>query len=1011
MQKIFFIFLIFWVIYPQNTHAAQLNDLADDFLKRLKSVYGEPEKPFDPIDQIPDGGTLLLSPRVDRLMLGDEIFAIKHNNAIYIELYDFISILNLAIDYDPDTLVGSGWYLREDWEMSFDLNEGIVESKGVTYNTVEGDLYEEDGLTYVKSDVLGNWFDMALSYDIQQQILNIESQHPFPAVSKFARNNDLRKRNTREFRTATLPRLEQPKSNFDINTVDISLGHRMERRENQDFESRQTGSLYAQGEFLKHNGYLFMSGNDRDSLSNVRGELFKKSENPDLLGPLNARQYSIGDIRETRIPLINESQQNFGVRLTNSSLDNTDFATTDIEGTAFPSWDVQLYRNGILIDVQTVGSDGRYDFEEIQLFAGDNDFELFFLGPQGEIRLKTVSAPVSSALLQSQDGTYEMSFTLEDTQTYRNNFQDDEDTYTPSFSGRYNKLIGNNHLGYLGFRSVQILGERKFFASVGATSTLGQTLLDTNFAIDEQGAASAEALVRRKLMGWDTSFNTRFISDDFSVNDVPNNIVFSMSANAQRALDINGYKTNFLLGALYQQDVDGDTSEIYNAAVANTLWRTNISNTLRYEKEANSLIDDAQISHTLGLRRGWGDFFLNLASTYDIAPESELSTVQAQLNYRYSNDLTADLTYNRQFLNDEDIYRFNMNYMHDKFRLSPYIEYSSDNEVIGGFNLNFSFYDAPNSQYPQFTGNRLSGRGGVSAFVYHDKDGNKIFDNNDEPLPETFIRSVTSPRQLMTDQDGYVTIPNLPTSRATDIIVKSDDLPDPFMIPATEGASILPTEGTIHHLEFPVHLTGEIDGMAYYMDDDVIIDNQEAQKQAVSFQTIILKSLDTPDREPVEIKTERDGYYVMFMIPPGRYLTLPASTRRYGNTLPKMIEIGYDGTIIPNVDHQLVKNGHYVPYDVSFNSDVAGVSRYIKVKDSGISSLSKTLNAYFKDEQNQDDLYDGLKPIKNVTNDTGEYTYYTLAFNADDTDALLHQKCQRMLSVGQSCHIVVQANN
>src|SRR5690606_12669253 len=124
-------------------------------------------------------------------------------------------------------------------------------------------------------------------------------------------------------------------------------------------------------------------------------------------GPLKARSYTIGDTDLPNVPLTGDESQEFGVRVSNNPLENSNFQATDITGDSLPGWDVELYRNGILLDFVSVGNDARYVFDNIELFAGDNNFEVFFYGPQGEIRRELLSLPVTPALLATQDNTYD----------------------------------------------------------------------------------------------------------------------------------------------------------------------------------------------------------------------------------------------------------------------------------------------------------------------------------------------------------------------------------------------------------------------------------------------------------------------------------------------------------------------------------------------------------------------------------------------------------------------------
>ena len=64
-------------------------------------------------------------------------------------------------------------------------------------------------------------------------------------------------------------------------------------------------------------------------------------------------------------------------------VDLDDQEAPGIEGP--PGWEVELYRNGTLIEFATVGSDGRYFFPDEENPFGENTFVAKLFGPQGQI--------------------------------------------------------------------------------------------------------------------------------------------------------------------------------------------------------------------------------------------------------------------------------------------------------------------------------------------------------------------------------------------------------------------------------------------------------------------------------------------------------------------------------------------------------------------------------------------------------------------------------------------------
>lgn len=992
-KTVFYAFLISLVCGHSGTaRAANIFDIAKDFVNRIGNTYVEKVR-ITPIEQIPDGGTLLLKPRSQKLLYTDDIYAIKHNDAIYLAFDDVINILDFPIDYDKDNGTAKGWFIREDWEFDADFNDRRVIAKNTSFLVKPEHLHDDDGLLFIQGDALAKWLGLNFDYDIKDQVINIESPFPLPSIARNLRHAKGKRNDTIRANEAKLPRLPHEKKNFDINTGNVFIGTNYNKPANSDATISNDANITLEGELLKHNAYFLASGDDDDGVQNIVARLIKRSESPTLLGALKARSYAVGDIDLTEIPLTGSTGQDLGFRFDNQKLDNTDFASTDIEGDSIPDYDIELYRNDILINSQTVDSNGRYRFEDIQLFSGDNDFELFFFGPQGEVRTERLSVPVTQELLSSQDNTYEVSVSFEDTQTLQEQTVGDEDRNAPHLAARYNKLIGKNNLGFLGFRTNQIEGERKLFLTSGLSSTLGQTLLDTNFAVDESGEVAAEAILRRRLAGWDVSLNARANTDGYVTSDTSDPEVMSLGFNAQKSINPFGLRTNLLANGSYLETALGSELSAYGIGISNSIYGANVSNRFFYEK--NDIIDGEsteRYDHSLSVRKALGKYFLRLGSTYEISPDARFRNIVGQINYRHDNSLSMDLNYDKQLVNELDTTRFNLNYTHDKFRLSPFIQYRSDDEVIGGLNLNFSLSDNPQSPFPDFDSRRYVGGGALSALVYHDKDGNFIFDGDDEPLEDAIIESVNYSRRAPTNSDGYASIKDLSINKATDIILDPESLPDPFMIPATKGNSVLADPGSLYQTEFPVHLTGEVEGT-------VSIINGDGEKSPASFQTLELHPLDSSEKEVITVRTERDGYYVVFNIPPGKYLIQTANKNdRYGNDIPKYVTIGYDGTIIKDINFNISKELPYVPYKITHDDLLKESVAVLEIGNAGQSSLAQTLSRLIQ-VQNDYNPYEGLTKIDGLGGD-----YYTMT--SKDIEAF-HDKCQEILSNNLSCRVLI----
>ncbi len=158
----------------------------------------------------------------------------------------------------------------------------------------------------------------------------------------------------------------------------------------------------------------------------------------------------------------------------------------------------------------------------------------------------------------------------------------------------------------------------------------------------------------------------------------------------------------------------------------------------------------------------------------------------------------------------------------------------------------------------------MSTAGGVAARIFLDKNGDGIYDEGDELMPDVEIKALQVHRaSLHSDAKGIAFIPDLPQNQLTDVIVDQATFKDNYDISLfAKGVSIRPHPGGITRIEFPVVVGGEMDGQADYT--DVRKGRQPARNLTVS--------LIAPDGEEENSSPPpMTGYWSIDGIRPGVY--------------------------------------------------------------------------------------------------------------------------------------------
>lgn len=877
--------------------------LARDFLNRLKGIYDKAESPAakdglsgeeESLSYVQDGETLLFRPRIDDFVYESDIYALKHDKDVYLSLMDAAGVLGLAIQMDEDALTANGWFLREDWAFDMDLKAGKVVARDHTYSVSADDYVVQDGTVFIRGKTLGAWLGIDFAYDLAQQYVQVQSPFPLPAYAQHERH----KRKFDKIRHANkpvLPRMETEYSDFEITTADVSVQSNYRKRGDTGTTSnRVKASVSAQGQILQNNAFGLASLDKEERLESFVGRLSRREEDPILLGSMKARSYTFGDTDTTPIPLTGGAGQEFGARITNNPLTQETSATTVIEGDAAPGWDVELYRNGGLVDLTTVEDNGRYIFDRVPLFVDANDFDLYFYGPQGEIRRESVSIPVSREILTAQGNTYDVSASLTDSQTYLKYPSETDDKNTPHLAGKYNFLVGDS-LAYLGARARSVNGEAKMLASAGLTHVLGGTFIDTIAGVDEQGQAGTQISARRNFGDLNLSLNSEFRTDEYAPEGGDQSFAQRYTAYASSPFpDIIGRNSHVDSSAEYTILADGRTTQRYTSGFNTRLGPIQVGTRNRYEIEETTEGEETTFDKTFSVRGRYQKLFWRAGLEYDIEPEKRIDEYNVALNYQHDNRLGGEVEVRHTPGINLTEGKITGNIIRDQYRVSPFVQYDSDKDLYAGMNVRFGLIKDP-TQGIVMTSKSTVNRGIVTAMVFLDRDGDKRMDDGEEPLPDVIVESLNFKRRVRTDENGIARIMDLPAYFPTDIQVDKETFPEPYMVPAFKGVSVASQPGAIYDLTFPVHYTGELDGA-------IGIRTAAGAIRPGKFIRAQLIPLENEANGIQVAETASDGFFIFSLIPPGRYyLTADPNdvkNAKAGRPVPQLVTIGYDGQIL-----------------------------------------------------------------------------------------------------------------
>lgn len=919
---------------------------ADSYMEQVRRAGGGAGEDVD----IPDGSFLLFRPRIGAdkpYILDRDIVGFKEGMDAYLSLRDLFAMAGFAINVDAQGGRAEGWFIRENRSFLLDIDAGTVTAADRQYEVRPDDILREEDDIYVLGAALGQWFDAAITPRFSSQYLDIVTKQKWPVEERLDRENLVLSRGGR-LPPPSLPRYDKPYEVAQVPNAVVSLGHSYRDPGNNGGRTshRSRYSVLATGDVAKMTGEAFIGGNDDQSVENVRLNFSRDSDKPEFLGALKARRFEFGDVTPVRLPLTGNSAQELGARVTNRETNAPpQFSTTEFTGNAEPDWDVELYRNDQLIAFETVDENGRYNFQDIELFMGDNTFRLVFYGPQGEIREEEEHLFVDPSRFEGGEGTYDVSLTMNDEQTYRYREPVNPDKGTPHLVASYQKTLNRGLSMTSGLRARQEEDEQKLYLTGGLSAVVGESLVDMNTAVDESGEAALELVGRRRFGRHDARSSLQVNTDGYSPdtdNEDPRVLLGSVSLRGPLNPYI-GQRLSYNLSSRYFEQSSGNNRFELDNSLSTRIGRTNYSHNIGYDRRDNEDGVEERLRGAFSARGSMGKTRWRSIAGYELSPETELESLLLDLSRKMTKNLSARFELEHNVRPSLTTGTMSLNWLTDYAVISPRLEIDSENEVFASMNMRFGVTRDPHSGDIVVTNRPVAQRGGVSARVYLDRDGDyRYTEGIDEFLEGVTVKAVHSGGNAPTNEDGIAFLYDLQSNRLTDIEIERGTFDDPFWIPAFEGISVRPRPGSVTEVDFPVHISGEIDGTVY------ITDRAGDRRPAKGVQ---LSLYDVEGEKVQESGAAFDGFYLFSQIPPGTYYIVvdgdDAKSLGAARPVPQKVTFDYNGTIIYGHDIYLTSNEEDVPFTIAPDlADFKARHPHIDMDDIRPGTLVLNLGAY-----------------------------------------------------------------
>jgi hypothetical protein len=795
----------------------------------------------------------ILEVRVKQYTFEDVVAAYQFEDIVLLPLGALSELLEIAIEVRPGE--ASGFVIREDRSFFLDISREEI--------TLQGEIgkYDRDMVhvlfddIYVDANLLGKWLNMSFDVDLFASRIGVRSEIPLPFLQRLEREKQISKAMSRLNQNQDeYPRHYEPYQNWDAPFVDQTVRLSRRKTKSGDTINNFDYSTYATADLARHEALLYFSGNDDEPTDEFRLTLGRKDPQGGLLGGLDVTEYAVGHLPEPRVALINQPGSiEPGVTVSNAPLGRqSEFDRHRFIGDLLPGWEVELYRNNVLIGYQAEPVNGLYVFEDVPLLLGSNYFRLEFYGPQGQTRTEETNFDLNQSLTRPGEHNYRATVTEDEIDGSRVVLQ-----YDAGLSKRLS-LTAN-----LASIPLDDLDERKQhdYLNVGLRTYWDSFYLSVDAIDDTESGDAAEFSMQARfndvIVGiTETSLN-KFFSEEFRPTDV------ELTRRSKYRIDAAippGVLPRIPISFEYTRDEyadGGDLTRLDNLISVNA-HGVAISNLLTHQESTNQ---DPTTTGSLQLSTHYADIRLRGTVSYEINPENEFTNVLLTADpgqigiYRMSVGLSHSLE------NDFTEYSVSANKSSGRYNLSLGARYNTDEEITLDASMSVGLGREPRHQVWNADARTVASSGSVSARAFIDTNQDGIYNADDEPIPDIGFRVGGGFNSQRTDDEGIAFLTGLPVHQSMNVTIAPETIDDPLWTVALDGVSVVPRPGHSILLDFPIFISGEIDGTVYV----------ERGGKQFGAGRVIVELLNTDGRVVNTASTAYDGFYVMSKIPFGEY--------------------------------------------------------------------------------------------------------------------------------------------
>lgn len=823
---------------------------------------------------------LLLSPKFQGKTLGTAISAFESSGRIYLPLTAIARMFEISVQATRQRGVYRGFIISEDRTFTLDTNTGAVFYAGELHKFEPSLVSLQTDDIYVESALLKSWLPLEFDINRYAAVIDIRTLEKTPLELRLERENRLGMFQNSE--QPVYPRLTNAYRAFDGPFIDQSITVDGSMRRSGPHNLGLGYSTYAAADLAYLEGTGYLNGTREEPLAVYRWTLGRHDYYGRLLGPLGARAFEFGDVFLAEQPLVTMGGLVQGAYVSSFPLQRpTEVQSQTLRGNLPPGWMVELYRDGFLVDYRKSGPTGEYEFANVPLRMGRNDFTLVFYGPYGEKREESYYYSIADNFLERGDVNYRLG-----------GGQDlNEDGL-----GLFGADFGVSKFLTLtsGVTSTRMPGSRHNYANAGWRTLTGPIFWRGDFVQDLGGdrayQVGAQTYVSKiNLLADYRIFDSGFVSE-LSLPSYP--VLDRVQFQAQSYRTIVSSLPLDLSGALtrtrYRRPSSFTEANLRAASVFEAFSAANQFNFYWAEGQEsttpNGRFSLARNVDPRGYVRLYGAFIYTLQPQ---KPRGFSILASGSLPFEH----VVSLGFSREFAGASTT-ELGLSKIYDRLGVNVTGRYGHPGDYSALLMVNFGVgYIQPKHQL-HIEGLPLGSQGAVVARVFLDENNNGAWDAGEQPVPRAKVLVNGTPTPFATDGDGLAVVTRLQSHTPANLSISANSLEESSWLSTRQGVSVVPRPGRSLTIDFPVIPTGEIDGTVF-----IVRPGGNLEGSGISVE--LLNSEGTVVFSQV---TAYDGFFLFTHVPAGVY-TLRASRKQaeelgYTPSQDKVLKIDSQGTVL-----------------------------------------------------------------------------------------------------------------